>query len=237
MAVRTRARIEISVKSLRVNGNTRYRSSLAALVVVFGVCTLGLQLWPGAAEGLQFTRLRYAQGAYWQLLTAQWVHLSLGHALGNALAFAVLALWSGRWLGWRPQLLGLGGGYAGVAVVLALDAQCSYYAGASGALHGLLAGNALYMVWVGRAQGLRMGAASEPWLSATRLVGLALLATVALKLWWQSGGTPAAPWGGWSFPVYHPAHIAGALGGVGLALLVLAARGAPATPEQAQPGQ
>jgi membrane associated rhomboid family serine protease len=237
MAVPTRARIEIFVNSLHVNGNTRYRSLLAALVVGFGVCTLGLQLWPGAAEALQFTRLRYAQGAYWQLLTAQWVHLSLGHALGNALAFAVLALWSGRWLGWRQQLLALGGGYAGVAVVLALDAQCGYYAGASGALHGLLAGNALYMVWVGRAQGLRTGAASGPWFNATRGVGLALLGALAFKLWWQSGDTPAAPWGGWSFPVYHPAHIAGALGGMGLVLLVSGARGAPATPEQAQPGQ
>jgi len=217
-----------------VASNAQRLPPVTSLVVVFGVCTLGLQLWPGAAEGLQFLRMRYVQGAYWQLLTAQGVHLSFGHALGNALAFAVIALWSGRWLGWRQQLLALGGGYAGVAVVLALDAQCSYYAGASGALHGLLAGNALRMVWVGHAQRPRADAAAGPWLSATRLVGLALLAAVALKLWWQSGGMPAAPWGGWSFPVYHPAHIAGALGGLGLVLLVSAARAALATPEQAQ---
>ncbi|MFZ3220231.1 MAG: rhomboid family intramembrane serine protease [Rhodoferax sp.] len=221
-----------------MNDNARRLPPLAALVVVFGVCTLGLQLWPGAAEGLQFSRLRYVQGSYWQLLTAQWVHLSLAHALGNALAFAVLVVFSGRWLGWRPQLLALCGGYAGVAVVLALDAQCSYYAGASGALHGLLAGNALRLVWGGRLQGLQTDAAVGLKPGTTRRVGLALLGAVALKLWWQSGGTPAAaPWGGWSFPVYHPAHIAGALGGMGLVLLALTARAVRATPEQAQRGQ
>ncbi|MFZ3128913.1 MAG: rhomboid family intramembrane serine protease [Rhodoferax sp.] len=209
------------------DNNARSLLPLGGLAVVFGVATLGLQLWPGAAEALQFSRVRYAQGAYWQLLTAQWVHLSLGHALGNALAFAVLVLFSGRWLGWRPQLLALCGGYAGVAVVLAWDAQCSYYAGASGALHGLLAGNALCLVLGGHAQGPGI----------TRRVGLALLGAVALKLWWQSGGAPAAAWSGWSFPVYHPAHIAGALGGMVLVLLVLVAHAALAASEQAQPGQ
>lgn len=199
--------------------HARRRSPLTSLVVVFGVLTLGLQLWPGGAEWWQFSRVRYAQGAYWQLLTAQWVHLSLGHAAGNALALAVIVLWSGLWLGWRPQLLSLCGGYVGVAVVLALDAQCSYYAGASGALHGLLAGNAVRLVWGAHPRGGQ--------------VGLAALGGMALKLWWQSGGTAAA-WSGWSFPVYRPAHIAGALGGAGLVLLVSAARAALAPSEQAQ---
>lgn len=220
-----------------MNGNARRLSPLVGLVMVFGVVTLGLQLWPGAAEALQFSRVRYAQGAYWQLLTAQWVHLSLGHALGNALACAVLVLFSGRWLGWRTQLLALCGGYAGVVAVLAWDAQCSYYAGASGALHGLLAGNALCLVWGGHLQGPQTDAAAGPWLSSARRVGLALLGAVVLKLWWQSGGTPVAAWSGWSFPVYHPAHIAGALGGMVLVLLVLAARAAGATPKQTQRGQ
>lgn len=218
-----------------MNDNARRLSPLVGLVVVFGVVTLGLQLWPGAAEGLQFSRVRYAQGAYWQLLTAQWVHLSLGHALGNALAFAVLVLFSGRWLGWRPQLLALCGGYAGVVVVLAWDTQCSYYAGASGALHGLLAGNALWLVGGGHLPGRQRDAAARS--GATRRVGLVLLGAVALKLWWQTGGAPAAAWSDWSFPVYHPAHIAGALGGMGLVLLVLAARAARATPKQTQRGQ
>ena len=219
--------------SLRVNG-TRHGLPLTVLAVAFGVFTLGLQLWPGAAEALQFVRVRYAQGAYWQLLTAQWVHLSLGHALGNALAFAVLVFFSGRWLGWRPQVLALGGGYAGVMVVLALDANCSYYAGASGALHGLAAGNALWLVIGEYLPGRQRDATVRP--GTTRWMGLALLGAVALKLWWQSGGAPTALGGGWSFPVYHPAHLAGALGGMG-GVLLAAARAALATPEQAQPGQ
>lgn len=115
--------------------------------------TLGLQLWPGASEALRFVRASYEQGAHWQLITAQWVHLSLWHAVANALALGLIVLASRAWVIWPLQLAALGGGYAGVALVLALDANCSYYAGASGALHGLLAGNAAAMLWACRVPG------------------------------------------------------------------------------------
>jgi membrane associated rhomboid family serine protease len=120
---------------------------LAALFVLF---TLGFELWPGASELLRFARVSYERGAVWQLLSSQWVHLSRWHAAGNAFALVLIVFASGFWLRWPLQLLALCGGYAGVALVLALDPDCSYYAGASGALHGLLAGNAVAIAWLAR---------------------------------------------------------------------------------------
>jgi membrane associated rhomboid family serine protease len=209
---------------------------LVRLVAFFALITLSLQFWPGASAALRFSRISFEQGAFWQLLTSQWVHLSHWHAAGNVFAFALIVLASGFWIRWPFQLLALCGGYAGVAVVVAFDPNCSYYAGASGALHGLLAGNAMDMAWVGHS--LQQSAAkversadvlATRW---TRLVATAVLSILALKLFLQAGSTQEAPWGGWGFPVYHPAHVAGALGGLGLVLLVLAARALLATKVQ-----
>lgn len=211
---------------------------LIGLVALFVVFTLGLQLWPGVSEQLQFSRSSYAQGAFWQLVTSQWVHLSRWHAVGNAFAFVVIVLASGFWIRWPLQLLALCGGYAGVALVVALDSNCSYYAGASGALHGLWAGNAVGMAWAGRSlgqpahsEGQAAGTAPERW---TFLVAVAVLGVMGLKLWLQAGNMREMPLSGWSFPVYHPAHVAGALGGMSLVLLVLAARAVLATKVQAK---
>ncbi len=197
--------------------------ALVGLSVFFVLITVGLQLWPEASELLRFSRVSYEQGAFWQPLTSQWVHLSGWHAVVNALAFALIVLACGFWIRWPLQLLGLCGGYAAVAVVVALDPNCSYYAGASGALHGLLAGNAVGMAWAG---GSLAGNAHQPDDAAaarrSRLVAAAVLSVMALKL--HAGSPQEAALGGWGFPVYYPAHVAGALGGVGLVLLVLAAR-------------
>jgi membrane associated rhomboid family serine protease len=211
---------------------------LVRLAAFFALITLGLQFWPGASDALRFSRFSYEQGAFWQLLTSQWVHLSHWHAAGNAVAFAVIVLASGFWIRWPFQLLALCGGYAGVAVVVALDPNCSYYAGASGALHGLLAGNAMGMAWSGRPLGMPADDVDHPAdVSATRwtrLVATAVLSILAVKLHLQAGSTQEASPGGWGFPVYHPAHVAGALGGMGLVLLVLAARALLATKVQAK---
>ena len=211
------------------------------LAALFLLITLGLQIAPGASELLRFSRPSYEGGAVWQLLTSQWVHLSPWHAGANAFAFLVIVYASGFWIRWPLQLLALGGGYTGVALVLALDPNCSYYAGASGALHGLLAGNAVGLAWVARLLvrpadkvGHAAGVSAACW---TRLTAIAVLGVMALKLWLQAGSLWEAPLGGWSFPVYHPAHVAGALGGVGLVLLFLAARAVLATKVQPEPSQ
>lgn len=208
--------------------------ALLCMAAFFVLLTLGLQIWPGASEWLRFDRSRFEAGALGQILTSQWVHLSGWHAVGNAVGFVVIVVASRFWIRWPLQMLALCGGYAGVALVLVLDPDCRYYAGASGALHGLLAGNAVAMVWPEINQAPVAGASKS---RAIRLVAMAVLAAMAFKLWLQMGRMPQAPLGGWGFPVYHPAHIAGALGGMGLVLLVLAARALMAPPVQAEPGQ
>lgn len=161
----------------------------------------------------QFDRVAYDSGAWWLVLTAQWVHFGWLHAGANVLAAVVLLLaFRGLVLG-RVQWAALLGGYVGVAVVLVLDTSCAYYAGASGALHGLLAGSAL---------GLLLGTPQHPTTSRarSRSVGVLLLIVLAVKLALQRwNGDPLAPlWLG--IATYFPAHEAGAVGGLLSVLLV-----------------
>lgn len=202
------------------------------LAALFVLMTLGLQLWPGVSELLQFSRPAYEQGAVWQVLTAQWVHLSRWHAVSNVLAFVLIVFASSAWLRWPLQALALGGGYIGVAAVVALDPNCSYYAGASGALHGLLAGNAVSLAFAARPREPALDAAGH----SIRVLGLSLavLVLLALKLWLETGRTMAPASGGWTFAVYYPAHLAGALGGMALVVLVLASRAVKAARHDAQ---
>jgi rhomboid family GlyGly-CTERM serine protease len=180
--------------------------------LVFVAVTLGLQWLPGAAEHWQFVRTTYAAGAWWQLVTAQWVHLGSLHAAANALGLVVLLRVFQGLIPGRLQALALLGGYAGVALVLALDTDCTAYAGASGALHGLLAGSACALL------------ASPPPPPMTRqrmqILACCVLLGLAAKLLVQhfDASPSAAGWLG--FATYYPAHEAGALGGLLAVLLV-----------------
>jgi rhomboid family GlyGly-CTERM serine protease len=149
-----------------------------------------------------FVRTEFAAGAWWQLVSAQWVHLSWPHAGVNLLGLLVLLVVFHGLVPSRLQLIAFVGGHVGVAAVLALDANCAYYAGASGALHGLLAGCALCLI-----------------LQARKL-GWAVLAGLFTKLVWQhTTGDATAP--GWlGFATYYPAHEAGAVGGLAAVALV-----------------
>lgn len=200
------------------------------LAALFALALMGLQMWPGTSELLRFSRPSFENGSVWQVATSQWVHLSNWHAAGNVLAFVAIAFASAFWIRWPFQMLALGGGYVGVAVVLALDSSCNYYAGASGALHGLLAGNAVSLACAS-------GTASSPPTHRARLAAYLVLSVLILKLWLQTSG----PWGAslpanvWNLPTYHPAHIAGALGGAVLVLVALAARRWATAKVHAQP--
>lgn len=172
--------------------------------------------------GWVFMRTAYAAGAWWQLWTSQWVHFGGFHAALN-LGSMLLMLWALQGLvAGRLQCAALAGGYIGVAMVLALDPACAYYAGASGALHGLWAGNAVVFLL-----GPRKKLQSPRGL---RWLGGAMLMAILLKLWLQQRGVASQyPWQAlapmWSyfglidFPVYGPAHAAGAAGGMGAVLL------------------
>lgn len=177
----------------------------------FALVAVGLQLLPGWAGQLRFTRPAFAEGAVWQLFTAQWVHLTPAHALVNAMAAVLLCWLLAPWVSMRRQLLSLAGGFAGVAMVLALDSDCQYYAGASGALHGVLGGAAIVL--------LGTSSPGQQRYRLRRAMGAGLLLVLVVKLLLQTGGgTPTNP--GWlGIPTYYPAHVAGAIGGA-LAVLV-----------------
>lgn len=154
--------------------------------------------------------VRAADGSYavWRLLASQLVHLSWPHAVGNALAALVLGWVAQRLMPWWISAVALVASALAVAGVLAWDTQCLYYAGASGALHGWLAGG---LVWglLKRSDG-----------TERRLLLLALLGLVA-KLSIQQYLPTASGFSG--VPVYAPAHWAGVLGGT-LAVLLLTRR-------------
>lgn len=162
--------------------------------------------------GWQFDRVAFDSGAWWQVLTAQWVHWGCMHAAANALGAVVVVLAFRGLVEGRLQWAALLGGYVGVALVLVLDTGCAYYAGASGALHGLLAGSGL---------GLLLGAPHHATSRArSRGVGALLLLGLAVKLALQrwNGDPLATLWLG--IATYYPAHEAGALGGLLSVLLV-----------------
>lgn len=166
-----------------------------------------------------FDRAAFDQGAWWQLLTAQWVHFGWQHAAMNALAATVILLAFRGLVTGRVQWMALLGGIAGVALALVLDTACLYYAGASGALHGLLAGCGLGLLLNAPHRAASLHTAARPLASARTLGGMVLMG-LAIKLLLQRWmGDASAP--GWlGMPTYYPAHEAGALGGLLTVLLL-----------------
>jgi rhomboid family GlyGly-CTERM serine protease len=158
----------------------------------------------------EWRRSEFLAGAWWQLLTCQWVHFNGLHAALNIAVMVLMMLVFDRRVDRLTQVAALVGGYVGVAIVLVLDPVCTYYAGASGAVHGFLAGNALALVG-----------------SRWRTLGLTVLVALAVKLGLQHDGEGvlAPHWQGLS--VYTPAHEAGALGGLIAVALLLALRRRP----------
>lgn len=196
-----------------------------AFAVGFVLWTVAAQVWSEHIGALQFDRARYAAGASWLLLTAQWVHFGGAHAALNGAMLVLIVLALQGWVPLRMQWVALLGGYAGVAITIALDSQCLYYAGASGALHGLWAGSAVCLFAQNRTA--RPGAGG--WLGAAML--LALVSKLGWQAWAGVHGSPDDAMVGLHLlspmATYFPAHVGGALGGVVVALLarVLLPRG------------
>lgn len=148
-----------------------------------------------------YERQAIGDGQVWRLLTGQLVHLNAMHLALNLLGLAgVMAVW-GQTLA-RPAVLLdmiLGSTIAVALGLWFLAPQVSWYAGASGALHGLFMAGIVLATETGRA--LRTAAA------------LGLLLKLALE---AHTGTGSA--GLIGAPVIHAAHQFGAFGGVVSAL-------------------
>ncbi len=181
----------------------RHRIVIAALVLA--LASLALELaGPAVTEALRYQRDAVAGGEVWRLLSANVVHLGPAHWAMNALALILIAvLFAGAV---RPRQWLIGGLGSGLAVTLGLYAfnpALTWYVGLSGLLHGLLA------------VGLVATVANR-----RRPDWLILAAGLIAKLGWEqaNGALPgsAALAGG---DVVVDAHLYGALGGAGAALL------------------
>lgn len=173
-----------------------------AAPVAAGAAAAGAAALAWGGTGIGLFRPRFEQGAWWEPLSAQFVHLDLQHALANAAALLLVAWLLRRTAATRAQLAVLAGALAGVALQLALDAGCAHYAGFSGALHG----------WLGGALALaRAPATAAPRWQRLLLGALALKVGLELLGWWPSA---------WNFPVYYSSHAAGLAGGLCAAAIV-----------------
>lgn len=169
---------------------------------------LALQAWPGAADSWRFDRGRFDQGAWYLTVSAQFIHLGWGHARVNAFGLGLLVAWGvGRW-GLRTVLGAAVCAVAAVGAMLAWDVNCRYYAGASGWLHGLLAGLLWLTALAPRAS--TVADQADPVSAFERRFARLLLPVLAAKLWLETTGIWPQ---GWDFPVYTPAHVAGVVGG------------------------
>lgn len=159
----------------------------------------------GLRDALRYERAAVLDGEVWRLLTAHLVHLDLQHAalngVGATLMWALFArdFRPGAWLGIAlGTLLGIDAGF------LLLQPRLSWYVGASGVLHGVMAAGTL-------AQLRRR----EP-------LSLLLALLLAAKITYEqlAGALPLQAAG----PVVVDAHLYGAVGGALLALPLLRTR-------------
>lgn len=176
-----------------LNCDGRYGLSLLAACAAL----LVPQIWGSAATiALRYDRAAIAAGQWWRLLTAHIAHLGLHHAVLNTVALVFLwALFAREWkpLQWAVIVL---------VVIAAIDgglwfrdSSITWYVGASGVLHGLMA--------AGTVGSIRR---RDP-------LGWIMAALLVVKLTYEHLHGPL-PFAGRGVPVIVDAHLYGALAGL-----------------------
>lgn len=138
--------------------------------------------WPHALQALRYDRQLVFSGEIWRLATAHLVHLNMPHLVMNLLALLLLCelLWRGMEIRRAVGLLVFSA--LGVSILLlALHPELSWYAGLSGALHGVWAGCALHEIKAVGDENRSVVSLWERWPMPRRLSALAL-ALLCLKL-------------------------------------------------------
>ncbi len=167
------------------------------VVALLAGCALLLPLFlpDSLLATARYDRDALADGEWWRLITAHVVHLNTRHALLNAAAAAVLVLLVGQALTLRAWLWILLTALLAVDVGLwFLEPNVSWYVGASGVLHGVIAGGALTL------------AIARDWRGAF------LLVLLIAKLGYEHLTSGDIGFSG-DLPVVLVAHLYGALGG------------------------
>ena len=212
------------------------RRVVRALALVGGVAGLAALFTgvPTLAGWGTYRRAAVVDGEIWRLVTAMWVHLDWWHWLANSMALAGLIL-LGTAAAVPLRRLAVVLLVCGLAVTVALlrMPDVAWYAGLSGALHGLATWLGITLATgvaassVGHAgppSALQGGPAAAPagaaMVPATgqpqrlRALGVGLCAGVLLKLWLeQSWLSPVAHDPAWGFGVVRVAHGLGAVSG------------------------
>lgn len=186
----------------------------AALAAVFTV--------PAMAEWGAYRREAVLNGEVWRLATAMWVHLTWMHWAANSMAAGGLIL-LGVAAAVPLRQLALALLVCGLAVTVALlrIPDVAWYAGLSGALHGMalwlgmtLATRAAPTLPAGATEPSPESAAASTASQRLRLLGVALCAGVLVKLWFeQSWLSPVAYDATWGFGVVRVAHGLGTFSG------------------------
>jgi rhomboid family GlyGly-CTERM serine protease len=162
---------------------------------------------------LSYSRPALAQGEWWRLLTAHFVHMDAGHALLNGLGVILMwALFARDYSPLRWLAVYLFSGLAISTGLWFLDPDVEWYVGASGALHGVMTAGTLAHL---RRRDL------DGWILAVFIVGKIAYEQLA-------GSMPFSGTG----PTVVDAHLYGALGGFALALLLRSRPVEPPTPER-----
>lgn len=114
------------------------------LALAVAIVALTLTYWPSGLAYFRYDRAAIASGQVWRLVTGHFVHLNAAHLLLNVVGLILICelLWDGMSVSRGAGLLIVAG--AGVSGMLWWrQPDLFWYAGLSGALHGLWAGCAL----------------------------------------------------------------------------------------------
>ncbi|MEO8017254.1 MAG: rhombosortase [Pseudomonadota bacterium] len=159
----------------------------------------------GARYAGSFDRAAIADGQWWRLLTAHFVHLDLQHAVLNSLGVILMwALFARDYSPWGWAAIYCGSAFAVSAGLWFLNPELQWYVGASGALHGVMTAGTLAHLRRGDLDG---------WI-------LALFIVAKLTYEQYSG---ALPFSG-SADTIVDAHLYGAIGGFAVALFLQSRR-------------
>ena len=171
---------------------------------LLGVCALlALPEFFGEAarQALSFDRIAFADGQWWRLLTAHFVHLDAEHAFLNGLGVVLMwALFARDYSPWRWAAIYCGSALGVSLGLWFLNPELAWYVGASGALHGV------------------MTAGTLAHLRRRDLDGWILAVFIVTKLAYEQFAG-ALPFAGTSNTIVD-AHLYGAIGGVVLGLLL-----------------
>lgn len=171
--------------------------------LVAGVAVLLACAGEPARLALRYERLAVLDHAQlWRLVTGHLVHAGPAHLLLNMAGLGLIAALFPRDYSVRQWLIVLVASIATIdAGFVLFEPQLQWYVGLSGVLHGALAAGAI--AW---------------WRHESRVLALALIAILMLKLGWEQW-QGALPFSG-DMTVIVAAHLYGAIGGAAAGLLI-----------------